>query len=136
MKKLFLLTIIVTVSILIAGCGRGAQTASNKINVTMTDFHFTPDAFTVNAGQEITFSGRNNGAVTHDFVIMNLGTTAGDSFGPEDEPNVFWKTEIAAGQTATETFTAPAQPGDYEILCAIPGHYQAGMVAKLTVKAP
>lgn len=136
MKKYILMTLVAAISIMLAGCAGGAKSASNKINVTMTDFHFTPDSFTISSGQEITFSGRNDGAVTHDFVIMVSGANVGDSFDSEDEANVFWKTEIPAGQSVTQTFTAPTQPGEYEVLCAIPGHYQAGMVAKLTVVAP
>ncbi len=136
MKKSMLLTVLAVIFLLLAGCGGGAKSGSDKINVTMTDFHFTPDTFTIPAGKEITFTGRNDGAVTHDFVIMKSGTSVGDSFGPEDEANVFWKTEIPAGQNLTQTFTGPTQPGEYEVLCAIPGHYQAGMSAKLTVVAP
>jgi uncharacterized cupredoxin-like copper-binding protein len=99
----------------------------------MTDFHFNPSAFTVPAGGQIAFKGRNNGAVAHDFIIMKLGADAGDSFDAQDEPNVFWETEIQPGQTADESFTAPTEPGDYQVLCGIPGHLQAGMSAKLTV---
>ena len=86
--------------------------------------------------KEISFSGRNNGAVTHDFVILKQGADIGESFGTEDEANVFWEIQIPAGQTADATFTAPADPGEYQVLCGIPGHYQAGMVAKLAVAAP
>lgn len=136
MKKFALLTMFLVVSILLAGCGGGGGSASDKINVTMTDFHFTPDAFAIQAGKEISFSGRNNGAVAHDFVIMKLGTTVGDSYETADEPNVFWEIEIPAGQSVDATFTAPTEPGEYEVLCAIPGHYQAGMFGKLTVAAP
>lgn len=133
MKKFSLMTIFMILSIVLAGCGGGGGGASDKINVTMTDFHFTPDAFTIQAGKEISFSGRNNGAVAHDFVIMKQGTSAGDSYGAEDEANVFWKIEIGAGQSTETIFTAPAEPGEYEVLCAIPGHYQAGMFGSLTV---
>lgn len=133
MKKTVLAALLVVLVLALTGCGGGGNAASNKINVTMTDFHFTPNAFSIKAGQEISFSGRNNGAVTHDFIIMKLGADVGDSFDKEDEPNVFWKTEIPAGQTAAATFTAPTDPGDYQVLCGIPGHYQAGMIATLTV---
>jgi len=136
MKRYGLLVLVAVVSMLAAGCGGGAQAASNKINVTMTDFHFTPDAFTIGAGQEIEFTGRNNGAVTHDFVIMKLGTDVGDNFDKDDEANIFWEAELTSGQNVNLTFTAPAEPGEYQVVCAIPGHYQAGMVGKLVVTAP
>jgi uncharacterized cupredoxin-like copper-binding protein len=136
MKKYALSVLVAALVLALAACGGGAGGASSKINVTFTDFHFMPTEFTIPAGQEITFTGKNNGAVAHDFIIMNLGTEAGDNFGPEDDPNVFWKIEVQPGQSATETFTAPSDPGTYQIVCGIPGHYVAGMVAKLTVVSP
>jgi uncharacterized cupredoxin-like copper-binding protein len=101
----------------------------------MTDFMYNPADFTVPAGQEITLDLTNNGAVVHDFIIMNLGADVGDGFGELDEPNVYWKAELAPGTSNTFTFTAPDQPGEYQVLCGIPGHYIAGMVAKLVVVA-
>jgi uncharacterized cupredoxin-like copper-binding protein len=41
--------------------------------------------------------------------------------------------EIAPGESTTETFTAPSEPGDYAFLCVVPGHAEAGMVGTLTV---
>ena len=53
---------------------RGSQqTVNRQISVTMTDFAFTPNSFTVPAGEEITFQATNNGAVNHSFAIMQPG---------------------------------------------------------------
>jgi uncharacterized cupredoxin-like copper-binding protein len=41
--------------------------------------------------------------------------------------------EIQPGGSTNTSFTAPKEPGDYEIVCKTPGHLQAGMTAKLTV---
>jgi uncharacterized cupredoxin-like copper-binding protein len=101
----------------------------------MTDFQFQPNQFTVPAGQEITFNSANNGAVVHNFVIMNKGTSAGSFFDDEDVPNVFWQVEIQPGGSADTTFTAPTEPGDYEVVCRTEGHIASGMTAKLTVVA-
>jgi uncharacterized cupredoxin-like copper-binding protein len=99
----------------------------------MTDFQFQPSQFTVPAGQEITFNSSNNGAVVHNFVIMKLGTSAGDFFDDEDAPNVYWETELQPGSSVNDTFTAPSEPGEYEVVCRTEGHIMSGMVAKLTV---
>jgi uncharacterized cupredoxin-like copper-binding protein len=101
----------------------------------MTDFQFQPNQFTVPAGQEITFKATNNGAVVHNFVIMKKGTTAGDTFDDADIPNVYWQVELQPGASSSTTFTAPSEPGDYEVVCKTPGHIAAGMTAKLTVVA-
>jgi uncharacterized cupredoxin-like copper-binding protein len=133
MKKYGIVVLLAAFAIILAGCSGGGQSASNNIKVTLTDFSFNPNNFTVPAGQEISFSGRNNGAVMHDFIIMKLGANVGDTYGPEDEPDIFWKTELQPGQTSEGSFIAPSDPGEYQILCGIPGHLQAGMIGTLTV---
>jgi len=121
----------VLLSLTLVSCGGGGP--STTIDVTMTDFQFQPSQFTVPAGQEITFTSSNNGAVVHNFVIMKLGTNAGDFFDEEDIPNVYWETELQPGGSTTTTFTAPTEPGEYEVICRTEGHIVSGMTARLTV---
>ena len=116
---------------LLTACGAGG--ASDKIDVTMTDFQFQPSQFTIPAGQEITFTSSNNGAVVHNFVIMKLGTSAGPMFDEEDIPNVYWEVELLPGASTDTSFTAPTEPGDYEVVCKTEGHIASGMIGKLTV---
>jgi uncharacterized cupredoxin-like copper-binding protein len=129
--KRYLLITAVLLSLMLVSCGGGG--ASTKIDVTMTDFQFQPNQFTVPAGQEITINATNNGAVVHNFVIMKLGTSAGPSFDDQDIPNVFWQVELPPGSSTNTSFTAPTDPGDYEVVCRTEGHIAAGMSAKLTV---
>jgi len=130
--KRILIVAAVLLSLVLVSCG-GAGGASNTINVTMTDFQFQPSQFTVPAGQEIAFSSTNSGAVVHNFVIMKLGTTAGEMFDEEDIPNVYWEVELLPGGSTDTSFTAPSEPGDYEVVCRTEGHIVSGMTAKLTV---
>ena len=130
MKRILMMAVLFSLTLVACGGGGGA---SNKINVTMTDFQFQPSQFTVPAGQEITLNATNNGAVVHNFVIMKKGTSAGDSFDDEDTPNVYWEVELQPGGSANTKFTAPTEPGDYEVVCRTAGHIAAGMTAKLTV---
>jgi uncharacterized cupredoxin-like copper-binding protein len=115
----------------LAACGGGGP--STNLRVDMTDFMYNPTEFTVPAGQEITLELSNNGAVVHDFIIMNLGADVGQGVGEIDESNMYWKAELQPGTSSTYTFLAPSQPGEYQVLCGIPGHYLAGMTAKLNV---
>ena len=131
--KRTLILVAVLLSLILVSCGGGG--ASTKINVTMTDFQFQPNQFTVPAGQEITFNSVNNGAVVHNFVIMKKGTSAGPFFDDEDVPNVFWQVEIQPGSSVDTSFTAPTDPGDYEVVCRTEGHIASGMTAKLIVVA-
>lgn len=120
-------------ALILSACG-GASGPSTSIKVDFTDFKFTPDQWTVPAGQEITITVKNDGAVEHEFVIMNLGTTAGEAFGDEDEANIYWEVEAQPGESKTETFTAPSAPGEYQIVCGTEGHLEAGMVGSMTVQ--
>ena len=129
--KITFMIVAVSLSLMLVSCGGGGP--STTINVTMTDFQFQPSQFTVPAGQEISFNSTNNGAVIHNFVVMKLGTNAGDTFDEEDVPNVFWEVEVPAGGSADTTFTAPTEPGEYQVICRTEGHIASGMVAKLIV---
>lgn len=132
MKRIvFALVLLLTLS----ACGGGTASPTTDIKVTLTDFQFVPNQFTVPAGQEISVQAANNGAVIHNFVIMNLGQTAGTEYTKEDDANVYWKLELAAGGSTDTTFTAPTEPGEYEVVCSTPGHVQAGMIGKLIVVA-
>jgi len=131
--KRTLIILSVLLSLALTFCGGGG--ASTTINVTMTDFQFQPNQFTIPAGQEITLNSMNNGTVVHNFVIMKLGTTAGDRFDEEDMPNVFWEVEIQPGGSIGTTFTAPTEPGEYQVVCRTEGHIASGMTAKLAVVA-
>ena len=132
-SRFVIFTLIITIFALTA-CGSGGA-ASTKINVVFTEFSFTPAQFIVPAGQEITITGTNEGAVVHEFVIMKLDQTVGDSFGNEDEGNIFWEVEVDPGAAITQSFIAPTEPGEYQIVCGTIGHYTAGMIGKLIVVA-
>lgn len=122
-------------SLVLASCGGGD---SKSIRVVMTDFEFTPNTFTVPAGQPISVELINNGAATHTFIIMQAGYQVQGHFTDADKAHVFWEVSgVAPGQSMTATFTAPTDPGEYQIICGVPAHFESGMVATLAVvKAP
>jgi plastocyanin len=133
MKKI-LIILAIAANLVISSCGGGGP--STSIEVVLTDFQFTPNTFTVPAGEEITVHVVSSGAVVHNFVIMKLGETAGDAFDDEDETNVFWElTDVVPNGEQTTSFTAPAEPGEYEIVCRTEGHILSGMIGKLIVVA-
>jgi uncharacterized cupredoxin-like copper-binding protein len=103
------------------------------LNVTLSDYSYTPDTFTVPAGKELTLNLTNQGFVSHMFIIFKLGTDAGEKYGPEDEKNIYWNTEVLPGKSATIKFTAPTEPGEYYVTCGLGGHHEVGMAGKLIV---
>jgi plastocyanin len=69
---------------------------------------------------DVTFVVKNPSSVAHNFVIEGNGL------------KVVSKT-IGAKKTQNLTLKGLA-PGEYLIVCTLPGHREAGMVAKLTLK--
>ncbi|HUG33288.1 MAG TPA: cupredoxin domain-containing protein [Anaerolineales bacterium] len=133
MKNYFILLTVIA-SLAFSSCGGGAP--STSIDVVMTDFQFIPNTFTVPAGEVISVHVVSSGAVVHNFVIMKLGETAGDSFDEDDEENIYWEVrDIPPNGEETSTFTAPSEPGEYQIVCRTEGHILSGMLGKLIVVA-
>jgi len=121
----------------ISACGSSGPDTS--IDATMTDFIFSPDDWTVAAGEDITIELTNDGSVDHEWVILRPGVTIeseADLPATEEEllaNFVFWEDEVEAGDSKTLTFTAPAA-GAYQIICAIEDHFNAGMEGQLVAE--
>ncbi len=126
-----LLSIFLLTMLLLGACKQNA--ASTNITVDMTDFAFTPNQHIVPASQEITLQIQHDGTVEHDFIIMKYGTEVGAHFNEEDLVNVYWQIKIQPGESQTVTFTAPSEPGTYQIVCGMAGHVEAGMVGQMEV---
>ena len=130
MKK-FLVVAMILLALSLTACG-----SSNKVtlNVTATDTGYDSKTYTVPAGAEVTLNMTNTGAIEHEFAILKLGEHVTPPFGEKDESKILWELDgVAAGTTKSDTFTAPTEPGEYDVICGIPGHIELGMVATLIV---
>ena len=99
----------------------GTTASGDDVEVTvvkMSEMKFDPDAITVGAGEEVTIDLQNDGSVEHNFSINDADVDH----------------SLGAGESDEFTFTAPTEPGEYNIHCNVPGHEQAGMVATLIVE--
>jgi len=133
MKRVGFIILVMILSVVpFTACSR-RENASTNVNVTMVDYLYKPNELVIPAGQQITLNLTNNGALPHELVIMKYGTTVGESFGDEDEENIYWEHEVEPGQTMSVTFTAPTEPGVYQFVCGIEGHYTAGMKGTIQV---
>jgi uncharacterized cupredoxin-like copper-binding protein len=119
-----------------AGC-QGGDEASTSLEVTTSEFQFSPSEWTVPAGEEITIDITNDGTVLHEWVLMQPGVDiASEADLPETEEElladfVYVEDEVDAGDSKSLTFTAPAA-GTYQVICAIEGHFDGGMEGTLT----
>lgn len=137
------LLIIVVMSLALAACGddEGGDDgdAATSISAELADFEFSPNSWTVAAGEEITIDLENAGSVEHEWVLMQAGAEiSSEDELPETEEElledfVYWEDEVEPGESKTLTFTAPAA-GDYQVICAIEGHFDAGMEGSLTAQ--
>jgi uncharacterized cupredoxin-like copper-binding protein len=95
----------------------------------------------------VTFVARNNGSITHELVVLPLanGQQAGDRTiqgdGAVNEDASLGEASNACGASegdgippgSASWVTLDLQPGRYELVCNISGHYAAGMHTQLTV---
>ncbi len=139
-NKLFAISMFALAAVLIlaacGGSGGGSNSGggSTSITVSMKEFAFDPANVTVPASANVNLTLTNNGSVQHTWVVMKQGSKVSGSFTDADKANIFFSQAVDPGKTVTTTFTAPSQPGDYQIVCDISGHFEAGMQGTLTVK--
>lgn len=127
----FLVLLTMSFILVLSACGMLDRT--DKLSFTMTDFAFHPNEFNVEAGTEITIRVTHDGTMEHNFIVMKYGTDAGEVFDETDKVNVFWEVDLQPGDSKTIRFTAPEQPGTYQIICGMPGHLQSGMIGRMIV---
>jgi plastocyanin len=119
----------------ISACASTAAAGpSTTLNVQMTDFSYAPKTWSVPAGKEITLNIKNDGKVPHEFVIIKKGEKVTLPFDDDDEAKVYWEQEAKVGETLSVKFTAPSEPGTYDIVCGQPAHMEAGMTGTLTIQ--
>lgn len=87
--------------------------------------------FTVNSGDQVTFTATNIGNSFHAFGIVA---------DPTDFSNTLWDSEIASlaspmkpNESGSVTFTA-GSPGKYYYICTVPGHAVQGMQGSFIVE--
>lgn len=101
-----------------------------ELSVDGGEFFFDPAEATVAAGSPVDITLDNVGSIEHELVLLDEGTEI-TSEAEFDESMVLDRIEaIPAGETATKAFTLDA--GTYQYICAIPGHFDAGMGGELT----
>ena len=123
-------------SLILSACGASAG-PSTSVSITMTEFTFLPNTLSVPAWQDITITVTNTGAVAHDLMIMKQGKEILGHDDLEDgRADAYWSQEaLEPGESLVSTFVAPTVPGEYQIVCGVAGHLEAGMVGKLIVVA-
>jgi uncharacterized cupredoxin-like copper-binding protein len=100
----------------------GAAAGAADVNVTLGDMWVKSDKPSVKAG-EVTFAVKNEGATTHGMAMARTPVDAPGGTLAEDKLLGKGK-ELSGGET--DLVTAKLEPGTYELVCFLPGHYAAG----------
>jgi uncharacterized cupredoxin-like copper-binding protein len=102
------------------GC---APPPEREIVVAMTEYGFLPPLIEVTAAERIRLVVRNIGRLEHDLVPDARGKALGLA-----------QVHLAPGASASNDWTAPAEPTELRIICTVLGHESLGMVARLVVR--
>ena len=119
------------------GIAGDAKSVNRTVEVRMSDtMRFTPNRIEVKQGETIRFVHKNVGKIKHEFVIgtkkeLDEHAALMQKF-PNMEHDEPYMVHVAPGKTGEVIWTFN-RAGDFDFACLIPGHYQAGMVGKLTV---
>lgn len=147
MRRLVLVLLVVLALALVA-CGSSEPTPvpTVALSLTATDIAYDTNRIEVMAGQPVKLTLHNEGALEHDFSIMEIPHTGQvmaeeneEAMGGHDMSNMAMDPEVHVatpmGEGLSVEFT-PSTPGEYEFFCTTAGHKEAGMVGTLVVLAP
>ncbi|MGH8555571.1 MAG: cupredoxin domain-containing protein [Gammaproteobacteria bacterium] len=100
---------------------------------------YDPPEITVRPGETIRFEVKNDGKLRHEFMIGDATEQRAHSEMMKRDPDIVHNDantitlEAGEGKTLVWQF---GEAGDLEIGCHVPGHYEAGMLARVRVIAP
>ncbi len=121
------------------GIAGDAKAVKRTITFSMTDaMRFEPDHISVKQGETIRFVLVNHGTQMHEFVLgtkeeLDEHAALMQKF-PNMEHDEPYMAHVQPGKTGTVIWTFN-RAGEFDFACLIAGHYQAGMVGKVTVAA-
>lgn len=122
-----------------ANVGRAGVAAkvTRTIGVSMDDtMRFTPDEISVKTGETIRFFVKNSGQMPHEMVIGSVAELKEHAEMMRSMPSMQHAESnmitLKSGQRGGLIWEFD-QPGTVDIACLVPGHMEAGMVAKVKV---
>ena len=140
---------------------KGNETDVTRIiKVVMYDNYYEPSSFQIKEGETIKFEVENAGMLVHEFNIANKmmhmkhqpemikmaenGILLAFSIDKEKMKKMAKMDKSMGHSHSNSVLLEPKQKGDIiwkfdnvlniEIACNVPGHYQAGMIAKVNIK--
>ena len=133
---------------------------SRVVKVVMYDNYYEPSSFQIKAGETVKFEVENAGMLVHEFNITNKmmhmehqpemmkmvenGILLAFSIDKEKMKKMAKMDKSMGHSHSNSVLLEPRQKGEIiwkfdnavniEVACNVPGHYQAGMIAKVDIK--
>ena len=147
MKLKYMLILTAFAALFFTACGGGeeesAEPEAATIQVLQNDNYYgsTPDnadnppVWTVNSGGQVAIELTNNGTVEHNWAVIRMDADVPETFDSDANGDLLLKETglVAAGEEFRESFFAPAEAGEYLVICTVAGHYPS-MQGRLVVQ--
>ena len=126
------------------GCGEdnndtaGGSDSDGAVTGVVTEWEVNVDQQKAPAG-EVVFTVTNEGTIGHEFLVVKTDVADGDieldgDHFSEENPSLLVIDEIGEyAKETTESLTVTLEPGNYQLVCNLPGHYENGMHTSFTV---
>ena len=120
------------------GIAGDPKKTTRTIEIRMTDdMRFAPKAIQVKLGETVRLVAVNAGKVLHELVIGTPQELKAHAEMMKKHPGMEhdepYMAHVDPGQKGTIVWTFN-RAGSFEFACLIPGHFEAGMIGRITVK--
>ncbi len=141
--KKFLVFVIAAATLLLAACGGNQANTDGAVDVRVTlgEFTIKSSVTEFEPGVQYHFIVTNEGVVPHEFMIMPVALDGMEMAGMSMEEKdalafmMIEADELPPGATVEADYTFTSAPeGDIEFVCALPGHFEAGMHSSIAFK--
>ena len=114
------------------------KAATRTIKVDMSDrMRFTPAELTVKRGETVRFEVKNSGKTMHEMVLGTMRDLKEHAElmrkHPDMEHDEPYMAHVPPGKTERIVWQF-TKAGEFFFGCLIPGHFEAGMVGRITVR--
>jgi len=112
--------------------------ASRTVRIDMSDkMRFSPDRLSIRQGETVKFVVRNSGKTMHEMVIGSMKELKEHAELMRKHPGMEheepYMAHVAPGETENLVWQF-TKAGEFHFGCLIPGHFEAGMVGRISVQ--
>ena len=134
-KGLVIIGLMATLGLATVACGGPTPeppTEPGEVEVLLSEFRIELSQTTFALGTPVRFAITNAGAISHEFLIEPRDAID-EPLEAEGREAEVEEDQLPAGASLAFDWTF-SEPGDYQVACHLPGHYEAGMVAPIVVE--